>query len=99
MEHFKTIEVPAVAATSRRKLIKTTCDKCGDEIPTDTRWDPKRHAPEDTESEVTIKFVRGIQYPECVSLAVLEFDCCAQCWSNYIIPLFPRPARQRMIED
>jgi hypothetical protein len=74
MKHMKTVDVPA---TTRQVLDHTTCDFCGQKLPSGEHFEY---------DEVTILRNKGERYPEYWTSEKTAFDCCAGCWESKVLP-------------
>lgn len=70
MKVYQTVEVPA---STKQKLVKVTCDLCGNEI-------KRKHAYDATETEIRHK--TGSSYPEGGSGTESTVDMCSDCWRD-----------------
>jgi hypothetical protein len=57
--------------TVRRYDVRTTCDRCGAEIPPRAGFEV---------DETTIVNESGVVYPECYDTQFEGVDCCEECW-------------------
>jgi len=74
MEHYIEIEIPA---KKEQKLIKRTCDLCGDTIYPREKFDAE---------EVEIIHTTGNSYPEGGSGEKIKVDMCGNCFDKKLIP-------------
>ena len=76
MQYKKTVQIPA---TEQEVVDRTTCDICGTDMPPQSVGDYRI---------ATVRLVEGTTYPECGRGRKTTYDCCPECWSAKIVPLF-----------
>lgn len=74
MKHYEQIEVPQKVI---QRLLKTTCDLCGNEV------DPEGNCDVD---EVMVSRVVGERYPDCADLWKHSVDMCGPCFDTKLVP-------------
>lgn len=85
MQHMKTVEVPAVPATTKEVVDKVTCDICGQDANRDS-WGSSSYQIDEIEVEITVKRREGENYPEGGSGTEVVIDVCPDCFVKKLVP-------------
>lgn len=80
MNVYKTVEIPAQEATTKKKFVKTICDRCKKDI----RESKTGGDYNDTEIEISMDI--GDRYPEGGHGIKINIDLCADCFKGKLIP-------------
>lgn len=76
MEHRKVVQIPA---REEERVVKTTCDLCGDEIKEPGGYDF---------DHITVERRSGVAYPDGGQTDYTEFDVCKQCFQDKLVVWF-----------
>lgn len=76
MNVYKTVEVPAIEATTKEVFQKTICDICKEDAEP-VGWDV---------GEVEITMREGTSYPECGFGTNIEVHLCVECFKEKLVP-------------
>jgi hypothetical protein len=85
MRHMKTVDVPAVPATTKEVVDKVTCDICGKDANRDS-WGSSSYEFDEVEVEITVKRREGENYPEGGSGTEAVIDVCPDCFVKKLVP-------------
>jgi len=78
MRHYETVPIPA---TTRKTLVKTTCDLCGAEA-AHGDWESSYYEVNEVDIKVTIKQKDGHNFPEGGYGTEIMVDMCPDCFKN-----------------
>lgn len=82
MRHYETVIVPE---KQEKKLVKTTCDLCG-EVEGKGKWRSSSYDVDETEIEITVRQRDGYSYPEGGAGTEFSVDMCPNCFKTKLIP-------------
>lgn len=85
MKYMKTVDVPAVPATTKEVVDKVLCDVCGCDVNRD--WNGRSsYEFDDVEVEITVKRREGESYPEGAWGTEVVIDICPDCFVKKLVP-------------
>jgi len=84
MKIYKTVEVPAKAATTQQ-LNKRVCDLCGFSAKGED-WGAGFYEVNETEVRVEVRHKEGSSYPEGGDGTEYDIDICPSCFVNKLVP-------------
>lgn len=90
MKNYRTVEVPAIPATTKEELVYIDCDICHETIKHGNMFDV---------DEIKVEHKLGVCYPETSNGQTLSFDICEKCFNQKLIPWLESQGAKPTIEE